>query len=80
MAVAEKLTPEAIDKLVAFADALLPNGGTSIVDRLNRIETRLIATEANHRAVMDASGQAYWEANPKGEWIFATKKPQKFQD
>lgn len=81
VAVAEKLTPDTIDRLVKMAEQFRPNGGDSMFDRLTRIEmqllglqSRLNVNDASRRASMNASGLAYWESDAKGACVFATKK------
>lgn len=81
VAVAEKLRPDTIDRLVKMAEQFRPNGGDSMFDRLTRIEmqllglqSRLNVNDAARRASMNASGLAYWESDTKGACVFATKK------
>lgn len=52
---------------------LLPNGGSSLRDSINRIEQRQLSFEQKSRAVVDDISFGMFEANSEGKWLFANK-------
>lgn len=52
---------------------LLPNGGSSLRDAVNRIEVRLISESESRRQNMNALGLAFWEADADGSTVFASE-------
>lgn len=50
------------------------NGGKTIRDSLDRIELRLVLSEARVRALVSNNGQMLFEANADGMWVWANKE------
>ena len=58
VAVAEKLTPDTIDRLVKMAEQFRPNGGDSMFDRLTRIEMQLLGLQSRLNVMNLTAGSA----------------------
>lgn len=68
------LDEKVIEKLISSANQLQPNGGESLFDSINQIKLQLMLGEDARRASLTAFGMAFWETDPKGNVLFASKK------
>ncbi len=68
----EALTPEVVATFAAVAYQLKPNGGYSLMDKVNRIEKSLLRENAVRRAQINATGLAFWESDAQGRITFAS--------
>jgi len=72
VALTEKLTPETVEALITIAHQLKPNGGSSIHDKISRIEVAMLRENAVRRQQICATGLAFWESDAEGKTIFAS--------
>lgn len=63
-----------VDLSKFIKEKLSPNGGSSPIDAINRIETRQIVNEARHNALLDNSGQGvfFCSLNGQNTWVNRT--------
>jgi PAS domain S-box-containing protein len=72
VALTEKLTPATVDAIVTIAYQLKPNGGSSLHDKISRIEAELLRENAVRRQQICATGLAFWESDSAGKVVFAS--------
>jgi PAS domain S-box-containing protein len=72
VALTDRLTPATVDAIVAIAHQLKPNGGSSLHDKISRIETAMLRDNAVRRQQISATGLAFWESDAEGKTIFAS--------
>jgi PAS domain S-box-containing protein len=72
MKLADTFTPEVIANLTTIATQLRPNGGSSLADKLTRIEKSLVRSDAIRRQQINATGLAFWEADASGLTIYTS--------
>ncbi len=71
---ADTLTPEMVANLTVIATQMKPNGGSSIYDKLTRIDQLLIYSTEARRQQFNATGIAFWEADRDGLTVFVSDK------
>lgn len=60
------LDEKTMAKIIAAANQLQPNGGSSLIDRVNQISLQLMLGEESRRATLAAIGHAFYEADKVG--------------
>lgn len=72
MSIADTFTPEVLANLTTIATQLRPNGGSSMMDKVSRIETAILRGDAMRQQQMNATGLAFWEADAAGLTTYAS--------
>lgn len=71
---ADTLNPTMIANLTTIATQLKPNGGSSLYDKLTRIDRLLAYSTEARRQQFNATGIAFWEADETGLTVFVSDK------
>lgn len=61
-------------RLKKVYELLIPNGGSSIADKINRIEAELYISKTRQRLLWSTMDTGYYECNTQGECVFANNK------
>lgn len=71
---ADTFTPEMVANLTIIATQMKPNGGSSVYDKLTRIDRLLVYSTEARRQQFNATGIAFWEADEQGHTVFVSDR------
>lgn len=61
-----------LELLDRIAESVKPNGGGSLRDAVDRVESHFVLHEARSRAILNLSGKAAFEACDDGDYVFVS--------
>lgn len=68
------LDERTVEKIISGANQLQPNGGSSLVDRVNSIASHVKILDESFKNILAAVGHAFFESDDSGTFTMVSKK------